>query len=55
MDCAISQSPGNQGLGPENLYNKHSIIRIRRCPLGKGELIGVLGVESHFHSLDLMA
>lgn len=43
----------NQGIGPGNLH-KHSIIRIRHHP-EEAELVGILRIESHFHSLDLMA
>lgn len=52
-ECTISQSPGNPGVGPGNLH-KHSIIRIRHHP-EEAELVGILRIESHFHSLDLMA
>lgn len=52
-ECAISQSPGNQGISPGNLH-KHSIIRIRHHPR-EADLVGILRIESHFHSLDLMA
>lgn len=49
----ISQHLENQGLTSGNLQ-KHSIIRIRHHPK-QAELVGILGIECHFNSLDLVA